>query len=111
MLKFLLNTAINTVYAQPIEPPTESNVGDLDAIYALFKVALNWFFAFAIILAVIILIFSGIQWMSSGGNDEARKSALSRIMYTMAGVAIVFLAWIIVMQVIPSFLGIDVTGA
>ena len=101
---------VNTVYAQPGEPPTDSNVGDLDAIYALFKTALDWFFAFAIILAVIILIFSGIQWMTSGGNDESRKKALSRIMYTMAGVAIVFLAWIIVTQVIPSFLGVTVTG-
>lgn len=101
---------ISTVYAQPVEPPTESNVGDLDNIYELFKTALNWFFAFAIILAVIILIFSGIQWMTSGGNDEARKKALSRIMYTMAGVGIIFLAWIIVTQVIPSFLGIEITG-
>ena len=101
---------LNIVYAQPVKPPTDSNVGDLDAIYDLFKTALDWFFAFAIVLAVIILIFSGIQWMTSGGNDESRKKALSRIMYTMAGVGIIFLAWIIVTQVIPSFLGVDVSG-
>lgn len=109
MWNFLSNI-VNTVYAQPVQPPTESNVGDLGAIYTLFKTAMNWIFAFAIILAVVILIFSGIQWMTSGGNDEARKSALSRIMYTMAGVGIIFLAWIIVVQVIPKFLGIGVLG-
>lgn len=104
------NFLLNKVYAQA-NPPITSKVGDLDDIYDLFKDALNWFFAFAVILAVIILIFSGIQWMTSGGNDEARKKALSRIMYTMAGVGIVFLAWIIVTQVIPAFLGITITGA
>ena len=109
MLNFLSNI-INTVYAQPVTPPTESNVGDLDEIYALFKTAMNWFFAFAVILAVVFLIVAGIQWMTSGGNDETRKKALSTIVYTVAGVAIVFLAWIIVMQVLPSFLGIDVSG-
>lgn len=102
MFTFLTKIA----HAQPVIPPTGGSYTDIGGIYDLVKLGLNWFFGFAILLAIIILIASGIQWMTAGGNDDSRKSSLSRIYYTIAGVAIIFLAWIIVTQIVPSFIGV-----
>lgn len=103
----MFNSLINVVKAQPITPPTTGSYTNIGGLYNLFKTGLNWFFGFAILLAIIILIASGIQWMTSGGNDDSRKSALSKIYYTMAGIGIIFLAWIIVTQIIPQFIGVS----
>lgn len=104
----MLKLLINTVKAQssPITPPTTGSYTNVGGLYDLFKTGLNWFFGFAILLAIIILISSGIQWMTAGGNDEARKKSLSKIYYTVAGIGIIFLAWIIVTQIIPQFIGV-----
>lgn len=105
MFKYL----INAVHAQPV-PPTEGEYTDVEGLYSFVQMGLNWFFGFAILLAIIILIGSGIQWMTAGGNDDSRKSALTRIYYVIAGVGIIFLAWIIVTSIIPQFLGVEVVA-
>lgn len=102
---------MNIVHAGPLEPPrTGTSVDSIGGIYDLFKTGLNWFFTFAILLAIIIFIFSGIQMMTAGGNEDSRKSALSRIYFTAAGVVIIFLAWLIVTQIIPRFLNLGVVN-
>ena len=107
MFHYLINIAKAQTTAPPITPPTSGTYSDIGGLYDLFETGLNWFFGFAVLLAIVILIGSGIQWMTAGGNDDSRKSALNRIYYTMAGIAIIFLAWIIVTQIIPQFIGVS----
>jgi hypothetical protein len=106
MFKYLMNI-VHADYEGPL-PPTTGEYTDIGGLYEFLKTGLNWFFGFAILLAIIILIASGIQWMTAGGNDDSRKSAISRIYYVIAGVGIIFLAWIVVTQIIPQFLGVDI---
>lgn len=75
-------------------------------LYGIFIKALDWLFAFSIVIAIIILISVGVQLSASGANPESHKNALNRLYFTLAGVAIMFLAWIIVTRIIPNFLGV-----
>lgn len=45
------------------------------------------------ILFLILIIFSGYQWMTAGGNEEQVKKAQSRIKNAVIGIIIVVLAY------------------
>lgn len=91
-----------------------SGIGPIGAVptvsylYCLFVEAVDWFFAFSIIIAIVMLISVGVGMMYAGGNVEARKSHLNRLYFTLIGVAVIFMAWITVTSIIPQFLGMGV---
>lgn len=96
----------------PIPPsaPNAPPIGSVPTIwnlYQLFIKALDWFFAFSIVVSIIIFIYIGLSLMSGGGNSESRKNYISKLYWTAAGVGIIFFAWIIVTRIIPSFLGMS----
>lgn len=45
------------------------------------------------IIFVVLMIFSGYQWMTAGGNEDAIKKARSRIINAIIGLAIVVFAY------------------
>ena len=47
------------------------------------------------VIAVIIILWGGFQWMTSGGNEESIGAAKKRIGAGVAGLIIVFLAYAI----------------
>lgn len=104
-LIMIFNFFIKSVWAQ-------SGIGAIGAVptvgvlYCLFLKALNWFFSFTIIIAIIYAIFTGISIMTAGGNVETRKTAFSRLYFTAIGVMVVIASRIIVAQIIPRFLGL-----
>lgn len=56
-------------------------------------------------VAVIFIIISGIQFISSGGNPEAAAQARARLMYAIIGFVIIILAFAILQIVDNIFLG------
>ena len=52
--------------------------------------------------ALIILLYSGFEWMTSMGNDEKVKDAKKRILYTVIGMAILLSAYAITMFVFKT---------
>jgi ABC-type Fe3+ transport system permease subunit len=54
------------------------------------------------ILAVIMIIYAGFRYVTSGGSDEAVKAAKNTIIYAIIGLVIVALAQIIVHFVIAK---------
>ena len=57
------------------------------------------------IIFVILVIFSGYQWMTAGGNEEQVKKAQSRIKNAIIGLAIIAMAYAItffVFQMLPG---------
>lgn len=81
-------------------------VPTLGALYGLFVNALSWFFSFALIIAIIMIIYAGIVLATQGANVDSRKQALNKLYFTIVGVVVMLTAWILVTQVIPKFLGI-----
>ena len=48
------------------------------------------------IIAVIMLLLGGWKWMTAGGNEQSVTEAKDRIKNAIIGLAVVFMAWIIV---------------
>ena len=103
-LVIMMDFFIKSALAQSIPVPAIIEIG---GIYCLFVKALDWFFSFVILLAVYVIISVGVKLLFSEGNADARKQALGRLYFAIAGVAVVLLSWTIVTQVIPGFLGVD----
>ncbi len=65
-----------------------TNVSDLAAK------GINWILGFLGIIAVILILISGWQWMTAESEDKV-KEARKRLVNSVIGLAIVALAWII----------------
>lgn len=57
------------------------------------------------ILFVILMIYSGYQWMMAGGNEDAVKKAKSRIINAVIGLVIIIFAYSITAFVFKSLPG------
>ena len=56
-------------------------------------------------ITVIIIIISGIQFITSSGNPEAANAARGRLIYALIGFAIIILAFAILQIINTIFLG------
>ena len=72
-----------------------------DFVVNLFQVAL----IMGSIMTFFYLIWGGIQWITSGGNQEAAKGAKEKITDAVTGLALLAAVWVI-WRLIVYFLGI-----
>lgn len=72
-----------------------------DFVVNLFQVAL----ILGSVMTFVYLLWGGIQWITSGGNQEAAKSAKEKITDAIAGLALLAAVWII-WRLVIYFLGI-----
>ncbi len=54
-----------------------------------------------------LLVYSGIQYLTSGGNEDAVESAQNTITYAVIGLVIIAAAWFIV-SILETVLGVDI---
>lgn len=77
--------------------------GGLDtAGKAFIQVGYNYLFLASLVLTVIFILFSGIQFITSGGDADKLQQARKRLLYSIIGLAIVVLAFVIVSAVVRS---------
>lgn len=69
---------------------------------AFIQTGYQYLFLAALVLAVIFIIFSGIQFITSGGDSEKLAEARKRLIYSIIGLVIVLLAFVIVSAVVRS---------
>lgn len=62
-------------------------------------------FIFAIVLALIFIIWAGIDWITSGGDKQGLEKARAKLTYAIVGLVIVLLA-IALVSIIKISLGI-----
>ncbi|HSX48357.1 MAG TPA: hypothetical protein VLF41_02560 [Candidatus Nanoarchaeia archaeon] len=67
-----------------------ANGTNSNPIYALLGFAINWMIGIIVALAVLAIVISGIQYITSQGNPEAVKTAKSRI--TNAAIGLILLS-------------------
>ncbi len=53
--------------------------------------------SFVGLLFLVMIVISGIQWMTAGGDEEKITNSKVRIKNSIIGVAIIFSAWVIVL--------------
>lgn len=77
-----------------------SDIGDY--ILTVYKYAVS----IVSILAVIVIIVSGVQWTVSGGNSEAIGSAKKKIMGAVVGLFIAFMSYAILNTINPALVNL-----
>lgn len=109
----LLNS-INLVFAQPNPQPVETSqgvippiepitIGTTADVVAIFINIVNWLFSIAGILAVAMVIYSAILFMTSGDSEESRKKASGYLKWSIVGIIVVALS-LTITKLVTSFL-------
>lgn len=62
----------------------------------ILQTGIELFFIAAVVIALIVMIFSGIQWITSGGDKQKLASARNRLVFAIIGLVVVFLAFFII---------------
>ncbi len=62
----------------------------------ILQAFINLFFIFAIILALLVIIYSGWLWLTSVGDKQKIAALKQRIVYALVGLIIVLLSFFIV---------------
>lgn len=70
----------------------------------VFNVGLQLLFYGAVILAIVVIVFSGIQWITSSGDATKIASAKKRLLYAIIGLVVVALAFLI-FNIVAGILG------
>lgn len=70
---------------------------------------INYFLGFLGLLAVIMIIYGGVTYVSSAGKDEAVGNAKKIIMYSIVGIIIILLSFVIVNTVLSAGEGVEPT--
>ncbi|MFA5995639.1 MAG: pilin [Patescibacteria group bacterium] len=67
---------------------------------------INWVLGVLALVAVIILLVGGFQWMTAGGNEEKVEGAKKRLTAGLIGLVIILAAWGVSVYVIENLLNI-----
>ncbi|HET9850405.1 MAG TPA: pilin [Candidatus Saccharimonadales bacterium] len=77
-----------------------------DTLSSILRHFINILSAIVGVVAVIMIIFGGFRYITSGGNDTSITSAKNTILYAIIGLIIVALAQILVHFVLNNLVGV-----
>ena len=83
-------------------------VATIQGFECLVRIALNFAVRLAGIVAFIMLLIGGFQYLTSGGNPKAKESAQKTLTYAILGLALLLGGWLILLF-IQEFTGINIT--
>lgn len=105
-------TILSTVFAQgsgDIKITPKGGLNMITNIGDLISAGIGSAFLISFLLVFIMLIWGGVQWITSGGDKENTQKAKDRITHALVGLAIVAGAWAL-MQLVQFFFGINIMG-
>lgn len=95
MKKILSGTIALATFTLPFlalaQTPPPTTAPEIDLIKALDTIA-NLIFWILLVISVIVLIWGGVKFVTSGGDPDKVKEAKNLIMYAIVGVIIALLA-------------------
>lgn len=77
--------------------------GGTSLIYGYIGMVYRWGASIVGIIAVLVIVISGIQISAAGGDPEAINEAKKRIIQSIAGIAMLFLSGLILYTINPTF--------
>src|SRR3990167_722260 len=104
-----------SINGQQIPVPTAINhlVGGISGANSpgqkIIRTAIELLFIFAIIGALIFLIKGGFMWLTSEGDKQKVAAAQKQLIYTILGLSIIFLSFLII-NILSFFFGFDLLG-
>ena len=76
--------------------------GGQTSLKGLILTVVNYFLGFLGLLAVIMIIYGGVQYVISAGQDEAIGNAKKIIMYSLIGLIVILLSFVLVRAVLGA---------
>ncbi len=100
----LLPTAGATTILNPTDNPeaVATATGGQSSLRGLILTIINYFLGFLGLLAVIMVVYGGVTYVSSAGNDEAVGKAKKIIMYALIGIVVILLSFVVVRAVLGA---------
>lgn len=89
-----------------VEPIAGMPEGGIGILVKVIRWGITALIIISIVLALIFLILGGIQWITSGGDKARIDTARKRIIFTIAGLVLVFLSYFII-NFIGDIFGVD----
>jgi len=92
---------VDPAFAQP-KTINQPNISDLvgskprgsgSDIVTLISSLLNYALGFLGLAATLIIMFSGFQWMTAGGDEAVTKKARTRMIQGVVGIGIILASW------------------
>ncbi len=96
-----MKTLALTIQGTPIVPPAGVPSGGLSGPGTnVINVALNLLFLAGIVMAIVFVIYSGVQWVMSGGDKQKLQNARNRLTYSIVGLIVIALSFVIINSVV-----------
>lgn len=84
-------------------PNQPAGVGNADLNQIIINIT-NWVLGFVTILAVLFLIWGGLQYLTAAGNEEQVEKAKNTITYALLGLVVAAIAYAAVVVVVRAFI-------
>lgn len=98
----LLFSSVHTASADFVMPSQPAGTpGDFDN--AILNMT-NWVLGFVAALAVLALVWGGINYVTSGGSEEQAKTGKQTIKYALLGLVVAGVAWALVNIIVTTIL-------
>ena len=85
-------------------PQTDPSFNTVGSFYNVVCVATQWLMVFGLIIGVAFVIYGGVRYITSGGDDTKSKDAKKTILTALIGVVFLVLA-VALVRIIASFFG------
>lgn len=96
----------SVAHAVGLQAEGPKSVADITAgetsLKGLILTIVDYFLGFLGLLAVIMVIYGGVTYVSSAGNDEAVGKAKKIIMYALIGIVIIMLSFVAVNAILGA---------
>lgn len=96
------NTDKQNIIADSEFPTLEDPLSSVTSPQALLGKIINIIMGVVGSLALIMLIFGGISWMTAGGSEEKVKKSMGIIVWSVLGLAVIFLSYALVRLLITN---------
>lgn len=84
----------------PTQPGGVATYADLPALLAAIT---NWVLGIIGAVILLVIIYGGVLYAISAGNEERQTAAKKTITYAVVGLVVIILAWVIINGVIKIF--------
>ena len=94
---------------EKIAAPKNVPTGGLTEGAGIIQTLITLAFVTAIVVALFMLVYSGIEWVLSRGDKQKLDAARMRIIYTIIGLVVIFLSFMIV-NMVGALFGVELLG-
>lgn len=98
-----------SIGGEQIDAPSSIPTGGIDVLGSIFKNGISIMLILAVVLSLIFIILSGLQWIRSEGDKAKIQAARARLTWAVGGLIVAFLAFFVV-NIVGFLFGVNLLG-